>query len=114
MVCYSEEQLKYIIEKEKQSDTRGTVYLDKAREAVYKDRQEVYGSPENNLRDIADFWTTYLRRKLSADVVIDVKDVAHMMSLLKISREMAVTKEDNRVDIIGWQEALGLAEKGRR
>lgn len=57
-----------------------TEILDSAKRCVVGDREQDYGSPENNFKTIADFWSAYLGKKVSA------KDVAAMLALLKIAR----------------------------
>ena len=78
---------------------RGTV-LDKAKEVINGERQDVYGAPEDSFQVIADFWSTYLCMKLTS------KDIALMMTLFKIAREQHQHKEDNLVDAAGY---LGIA-----
>ena len=67
-------------------------------------RQEAYGSPEDNFREIAGYWSNYLKKK------IEPADVARMMILLKIARQTHNPKRDNLVDIAGYartEEMLG-------
>lgn len=59
--------------------TRGKV-LDKARECVCGQREQDYGSPENNFGRIAALWTAYMA------VEITPVDVAMMMAMLKAAR----------------------------
>ena len=71
--------------------------LNLAEQAVCGDRQQSYGSPENNFKLIAQLWDTYL------DTEITPQDVAVMMILLKIARiSTGVNKDDNWVDIAGY------------
>jgi Domain of unknown function (DUF6378) len=62
--------------------------LAKAKEIIYGDREQTYGSPGFNLKSIADFWTVYLRRKNPGSLIQDVtmEDVCQMMILLKTAR----------------------------
>lgn len=85
--------------------------LETACTCVCGDREEDYGRPENNFKIIADFWTTYLQAahpeiELPAEFV-DAKDVSAMMSLLKIARIAAGTKEDSFVDLAGYAACGG-------
>lgn len=54
--------------------------LDKARECVCGQREQDYGSPEDNFWRIAALWTAYMA------VEITPVDVAMMMALLKTAR----------------------------
>jgi hypothetical protein len=81
--------------------------LDAALKCVNGDREQDYGSPENNFRTIADLWTAYLRRMISP------VDVAAMLSLLKIARiASGHAKEDNWIDLAGYA-ACGGELQGR-
>ena len=79
--------------------------LQTAEKCVMGDRQQDYGSPENNFQVIADMWTTYLAVKVSP------KDVAAMLALLKIARiASGHAKEDNWVDLAGYAACGGELE----
>lgn len=77
--------------------------LDKAKAVTNGDREEHYGSPEDNFATIADLWETYLGRRKSAAITITPDDVAVMMILLKVARlAWDNTHEDSWVDIAGY------------
>lgn len=73
----------------------------KARELINGERQSEYGDPRESFERIARFWSVYLGHEVSG------KDVAMMMVLLKMSREMSRHKPDNLVDMAGY---VGLAD----
>lgn len=74
---------------------RGQVLLEALE--VINSRQDLYGKLENNFSLIARFWSAYL------GVLVTAKDVAIMMSLLKVAREKSgVGKRDNFVDLCGY------------
>ena len=86
--------------------------LDAARKCVCGDREQDYGSPENNFRTIALLWMVYLRDRLKAD--IRPEDVAAMLSLLKIARiASGHAKSDNWVDLAGYAACGGEIETAR-
>lgn len=61
--------------------------LQAAAKCVNGNRQEDYGSPENNFGLVAAFWNSYLRPYMRPNIIgIDSKDVAAMLGLLKIAR----------------------------
>ena len=71
--------------------------LRRANEIVNGQREEDYGTPEDNFKMIAELWSTYLEADISA------VDVAMMMSLLKIARISTGTfKEDSFIDLAGY------------
>lgn len=68
---------------------------------ILKNRQDIYGPPEDSFAAIADLWTVYLSRH--APGPLHSHDVAAMMALLKIARIMAQpTHMDNWIDLTGY------------
>lgn len=82
--------------------------LQEADSVVNGERQASYGHPFFNFRDIASFWTTYLRGKYGDrfDLVLAAEDIGSLMILMKVSREMHEHKRDNLVDIAGYAETI--------
>lgn len=63
--------------------------LHAAEKCVCGQREQDYGTPEDNFETIAGLWETYLSRACvdeAGGVYIDATDVAMMMALLKIAR----------------------------
>lgn len=92
--------------------------LSAAEKCVCGDREQDYGSPENNFRTIAGMWSTYLSAALSdlfiqgqCAIMIESKDVAAMLALLKIARiASGHAKEDNWIDLAGYAACGGELE----
>ena len=84
--------------------------LKAAMRCVCGDREQDYGSPENNFQTIANLWIDYLAAK--KDVLdIQPKDVAAMLALLKIARiASGNAKEDNWIDLAGYAACGGEIE----
>ena len=81
-----------------------------AEACVCGQREEDYGSPEDNFRTIAEFWQTYIKaRCVSAGGSVDMlpEDVACMMILLKIAR---IAGGSGTKDC--WIDAAGYAACG--
>lgn len=77
--------------------------LDKAIDCVSGQRVTDYGKPEDNFMRIARLWNAYLDTPL-----IDAKDVAIMMALLKIARIKGGNgAEDSFVDLAGYAACAG-------
>ena len=70
--------------------------LVEAHQLVNGDRQASYGSPAENFSRIADLWSAYLGKAVTA------KDVAICMALLKLAREANRHKVDNLLDAVGY------------
>ena len=79
--------------------TNGNI-LQEAHALINGDRQINYGDPKTNLERIAKLWSAYLGHAIAG------KDVALMLSLLKIAREAQAHKPDNLIDAAGY---IGLA-----
>lgn len=97
--------------------------LEAARVCVCGEREQDYGKPDNNFETIGLLWGVYLRAahpelaKVMAINHITAKDVAVMMSLLKVGRIATGNKEDNFVDLAGYAACAGeiaAAEGGGR
>ena len=79
--------------------------LDAAKKCVCGDREQDYGSPEDNFKTIAAFWGAYIKKLLPPNVQIDLlpEDVAAMMALLKIARiASGQNVDDNWIDLAGY------------
>lgn len=80
--------------------------LTRANICVSGDREEDYGSPESNFMTIANLWNVYIARK--GTWLLDAKDVAAMLALLKIARiASGHAKTDNWVDLAGYAACGG-------
>jgi len=83
--------------------------LERARACVSGEREQDYGSPEQNFKTIALFWSVYLQR-LGRGYLED-KDVAAMLALLKIARiASGNAKADNWIDLAGYAACGGEIE----
>ena len=76
--------------------------LHTAEKCVCGQREQDYGSPENNFQTLAEFWSVYKGVKFSAS------DVAMMMALLKVARiKSGGGTEDSFVDLAGYAACGG-------
>jgi hypothetical protein len=80
--------------------------LDEALRLITEDRHESYGSPTENFQDTANLWNTYLRTmqldQESGRITLEPHNIADLMILLKIARNMHAPSWDNYVDIAGY------------
>ena len=80
--------------------------LDRAKACVCGEREQDYGSPENNFNTIAQLWNAYLHGGF-----FTAKDVAAMLALLKIARiASGNAKADNWIDLAGYAACGGEIE----
>ena len=78
--------------------------LDKAKACVCGQRENEYGSPEDNFTAIAGFWSVYKGVEFTAN------DVAMMMALLKIARiRTGTATDDSHVEFAGREYYVDLA-----
>lgn len=76
--------------------------LHRAEHMVCGHREQDYGSPEDSFTIIAALWSAYLGR------VIDPKDVAMLMALLKIARiRSGKGTADSFIDLAGYAACGG-------
>lgn len=84
-------------------ETRRTFILKQADEIVNKDRQNNYGKPEDNFRDIGIMWGIILGIE-----PISPYTVANMMIALKLARSKnSPFYLDNYIDIAGYAACAG-------
>lgn len=80
--------------------------LSKAIEITEGARQKHYGSPEDNFKNIAEYWQLYLSQRFensSEESEIGATDVAIMMLLMKVARLVHDPyHDDSWVDIAGY------------
>ena len=70
---------------------------------VLQERSTVDGRHEDSFEYIANLWTEYISIVLPQNEgVLTKKDVAFMMILLKIARELETKHPDNLIDVIGY------------
>lgn len=84
-----------------------------AKRCVCGEREQDYGVPEDNFTTIGLLWGVYLRaahpelQKLLPINGIEAKDVAVMMSLLKVARIATGSSPDSFVDLAGYAACAG-------
>ena len=91
-----------------------------ARNCVCGEREHNYGAPENNFTTIGLLWGVYLRAahpeltKIMPINGITPKDVAVMMSLLKVARIANGSSTDIFVDLAGYAACAGEIATGEK
>jgi len=80
--------------------------LSEAASATSGPRQRDYDHPTPNHDRIARLWNAYHNCRKFPDDQLDGQDVARMMILLKIARDVFTPKRDNLVDICGYARCL--------
>lgn len=87
--------------------------LEAARVCVCGEREQDYGTPENNFETIGLLWGVYLRaaypelKQVMGVNRISAKDAAIMMSLLKVARIATGSSPDSFVDLAGYAACAG-------
>ena len=84
-----------------------------AKKCVCGEREQDYGTPEDNFTTIGLLWGVHLRaahpelQKILPINGIEAKDVAVMMSLLKVARIATGSSPDSFVDLAGYAACAG-------
>lgn len=82
--------------------------VDAAR-TINGERQDQYGNAEDSFAVIARYWMNHLNAiNRVNNIKIEPRDVAAMMVLFKLAREVNAPKRDNRLDGAGY---FGLMER---
>ena len=86
--------------------------LKAAHDIVHGDREQTYGDPTINLRNIAAYWSIHLSAINKQQITLTPADVCVMMMSLKLAR-LANTPNhrDSVVDIAGYAALLDRSSK---
>ena len=85
----------------------GSTVLTEADSLIHGQRMADYGPPRENLGDIAESWTPYVRRALELRGHLTATDVCLLMSILKSVRLVRGYHRDSVADLAG---CAGLVE----
>lgn len=91
--------------------------LEEAAKITNGERQDHYGTPEDNFATIAQLWSLYIERVVTAKkekcMGLTSADVAAMMILLKVARVCSDPEHlDSWVDIAGYASCGGEIVSG--
>ena len=78
--------------------------LEEARKLIGGNRQKDYGEKLANHQNIADFWSIFLKKKITPH------DVAICMALVKVARLMHQHKKDSYIDMAAYAAIAGEIE----
>lgn len=79
------------------------------------DRQKDYGAPWDNFGLLAEFFTSYAKKRWGVDIEFKRTDVVNFLTLLKLSRAcVAEPTDDTYVDIAGYAGLGGDFAKKQR
>jgi hypothetical protein len=82
--------------------------LQRGMELTGGDRNKTYGPPWANLTTHAVLWEAYLEAKFNLDIKLTAEDVAHMMTLVKMTRTFHGSYHaDNYLDGAVYQAIAG-------
>lgn len=80
--------------------------LQEAQDVIYGDREQTYGHPSKNIKNIAELWSVYLNKQVS------MEDVCNLMILLKVARlKNQPTHRDSQVDICGYAALIARVQE---
>lgn len=76
---------------------------------VRGNREQVYGSPDQNFRTISELWSSWLTVRTGEKIELDGADVCYLMQLMKLARlANSPRHRDSVVDIIGYADCVDV------
>lgn len=81
--------------------------LNEAADLIVGQRQEDYGTPEENFGRMAELVNIHIRKNLETNTPLSPRQIAELMILLKISRTINSPTRDSYVDIGGYAGIAG-------
>jgi len=87
-------------------------HAEEAIRLITGDRNESYGTPDQDFSGIAAMWTGLLNTRLTSPITAE--DVPLMMCALKLRRQAHKPKDDNLIDAHGYLLCLQWMQTGIR
>lgn len=81
---------------------------------IVSERESQYGSPAGQHQLTADFWSSWLSKRLGLSVRLSAEDVCLLNAMQKVSRLAIGTKDDSLLDIAGFIENVAQLRPGQR
>jgi Domain of unknown function (DUF6378) len=81
--------------------------LTEAANLIVGQRQDDYGTPQENFKRMADFANILLKKNLETNTPVSPRQMADFMILLKIARTINSPTRDSYVDIVGYAGISG-------
>lgn len=81
--------------------------LNTAAELIVGQRQEDYGTPQENFQRFADLTNIIIKKNLETNTPLSARQMADIMVLLKMSRTVNTPTEDSYIDIAGYAGIAG-------
>jgi len=87
-------------------------HAEEAIRLITGDRNDSYGTPDQDFSGIAAMWTGLLNTRLTSPITAE--DVPLMMCALKLRRQAHKAKADNLIDAHGYLLCLQWMQTGKR
>src|SRR3954466_9442603 len=81
--------------------------LNEAADLIVGQRQEDYGTPEENFGRIAEYFNIHFKKNLEQNIPATPRQMAEFMVLLKMARTINSPTRDSYVDIGGYAGIAG-------
>jgi hypothetical protein len=88
--------------------------LNEAAGLIVGQRQEDYGTPEENFQRMADYANIHFKKNLENNIPISARQTAEYMILLKMARTINSPTRDSYVDIGGYAGIAGELAKNEK
>jgi len=107
-LCLDEDLVAKVLAKSGSREPERIQLLKRGIELTGGDRNTTYGPPWNNLTACAQVWEAYVNAKFNLDLKLTAEDVAHMMTLVKMTRTFYGSYHaDNYLDGAVYQAIAG-------
>jgi hypothetical protein len=88
--------------------------LNEAAGLIVGQRQQDYGTPEENFQRMADYANIHFKKNLENNIPISARQTAEYMILLKMARTINSPTRDSYVDIGGYAGIAGELAKNEK
>lgn len=88
--------------------------LNEAAGLIVGQRQEDYGTPQENFQRMADYANIHFKKNLEKNIPITARQTAEYMILLKMARTINSPTRDSYVDIGGYAGIAGELAKDEK
>ena len=88
--------------------------LNEAANLIVGQRQQDYGTPEENFQRMADYANIHFKKNLENNIPISARQTAEYMILLKMARTINSPTRDSYVDIGGYAGIAGELAKAEK
>jgi len=88
--------------------------LNEAADLIVGQRQQDYGTPDENFQRLADLVNIVIKKNLETNTPLSPRQMADILILLKVARTINTPTHDSYVDIAGYAGIAGELAKSEK